>query len=478
MAQNGTLDKERPDAARRRSPLTQIKGHRSDFSQKGTICHAEIRRKLSKRKHIAFVAMSGVRVCDEELLKLGFTLPGFVERSKAIASLPSLGLLTLIGMTPADRFGRTYVEVPSLAELPDLPGPFDLVAISCLTARIRDAYELAARFRAAGAKVAIGGLHVTALPEEAARHADVIVIGEGESVWPELLEDLSRDTLKTAYDARERPFDLADSPMPAFEVLDLERYNRITVQTTRGCPLKCSFCASSILLTPKYKRKPAEKVLAEIDRIRELRRKPFIELADDNSFVDKRYWRALLPELAKRRVRWFTETDLAVADDEELLAMLAESGCVEVLIGLESATPEALDDIDRSGWKRKRAAHARENVERIQRHGIRVNGCFIVGLDAHGEEVFDDVFDFVRETRLFDVQITIPTPFPGTPMYRQLAAEGRLTHPTDWERYTLYDLNFLPKQMTATRLVEGFHDLSKRLYSSEFTRWRRAEWTI
>ncbi len=433
---------------------------------------------IFKKRHIAFVAMSGIRVCDEALLELGLTLPGFVERSKAIASLPSLGLLTLIGMTPEDRFERSYHEVPSLAELPDLSGPYDLVAISCLTARIRDAYTLAGRFRAAGTKVIMGGLHVTAVPEEAARHVDAIVIGEGESVWPEVLDDLSRGALKPVYDARQRPFDLSNAPMPAFGMLDMARYNRITVQTSRGCPLKCSFCASSIMLTPKYKQKPADKVLAEVDRICELWRKPFLELADDNSFVNMRYWRALLPELAKRRVRWFTETDISVADDEELLALLAGAGCVEVLVGLESPTPDALTNIDRSGWKQKRAARARENVRLIQSYGIRVNGCFIVGLDAHDEQVFDDIFEFARETQLFDVQITLPTPFPGTPMYRQYAEEGRLTHPTDWERYTLYDLNFRPMRMTGKRLVEGFHDLSKRLYGDEFTRWRRTPWSI
>lgn len=319
----------------------------------------------------------------------------------------------------------------------------------------------------------MGGLHVTALPEEAARHADAVVIGEGESVWPEVLDDLAHGRLKPVYDARQRPFDLADAPMPAFEMLDIARYNRITVQTSRGCPLKCSFCASSIQLTPKYKQKPAAKVLAEIDRIRALWRMPFIELADDNSFVNKRYWRALLPELSKRRIRWFTETDLSVADDEELLSLLAKAGCVEVLVGLESPTPDALAGIDKSGWKGKRASRAIDNVRLIQSYGIRVNGCFIVGLDAHTPQVFDDVFDFVREAELFDVQITLPTPFPGTPMYRQYAEEGRLTHPTDWERYTLFDLDFRPMGMTETQLVEGFRDLMKRLYSREFTQWRR-----
>lgn len=425
------------------------------------------------KARIGFVAMSGIRACDKELLAIGLTLPGFMERSRTIASLPSLGLLTLVGMTPAERFACSYHEVPSLAELQELPGPFDLVAISSLTAQMREAYALAARFRAAGAKVIMGGLHVTALPEEAARHADAVVIGEGESVWPEVLDDLLRGKLEAIYDARQRPFDFADAPMPAFEMLDVERYNRITVQTSRGCPLKCAFCASSIQLTPKYKQKPIAKVLAEVDRIRSLWRMPFIELADDNSFVDKRYWRALLPELAKRRIRWFTETDLSVADDEELLASLAKAGCVEVLIGLESASADALAGIDRSGWKLKRASRALDNVRLIQSYGIRVNGCFIVGLDAHTERVFDDVYEFARDAELFDVQITLPTPFPGTPMYQQLARAGRLTHPTDWERYTLFDLTFRPKGMTATQLREGFHGLAKRLYSQEFTQWRR-----
>lgn len=417
--------------------------------------------------------MSGIRACDKELLSIGLTLPGFIERSKTIASLPSLGLLTLIGMTPEDRFERSYHEVRALAEVGDLPGPFDLVAISSLTAQISDAYGLAARFRAVGAKVIMGGLHVTALPSEAARHADSVVIGEGESVWPEVLEDFERGRLRPVYDARQRPFDLAYAPLPAFEMLDVRRYNRLTVQTSRGCPLKCSFCASSIQLTPKYKQKSADKVLAEIDRILTLFPTPFIELADDNSFVDKRYWRALLPELAKRRVRWFTETDLSVADDEELLALLASAGCAEVLVGLESPTSNALVGIDRSGWKRGRADRAQANVRLIQSYGIRVNGCFIVGLDAHTDQVFEDIFNFVRETELFDVQITLPTPFPGTPMYDQYAREGRLTYPTNWQRYTLFDLNFRPMRMTEMQLVEGFRNLMKRLYSQEFTRWRR-----
>lgn len=139
-----------------------------------------------------------------------------------------------------------------------------------------------------------------------------------ELAWPRILDDAQRGTLTPVYDLRAQEFDLADSPMPAYELLDIDRYNRITVQTSRGCPWRCDFCASSILLTRKYKQKPAANVLAEVDRIRGLWPRPFIEFADDNSLVNRTYWHDLLPELAKRRIRWFAETDIPICEDDAL----------------------------------------------------------------------------------------------------------------------------------------------------------------
>ncbi|HJU83241.1 MAG TPA: radical SAM protein, partial [Holophagaceae bacterium] len=290
---------------------------------------------------IGLIAMSGIRVQDAELMNLGLTLPGFVERAKTIASLPSLGLLTLAGMTPS-RHEVRYLEVAELRDLPDPPRDFDLVALSCLSAQVKEAFGLVDFYRELGIPVVMGGLHVTSNPGEAAQHGAVAAVGEGEILWPEILEDAEAGTLRPVYDARGREFDLAHAPMPAFELLDLPRYNRLTVQTSRGCPWKCAFCASSILLTGRYKQKPIAKVLAEVDRICALWPRPFIEFADDNSFVNRPYWKELLPELKKRRIRWFTETDLAVHEDEELLLLMREAGCVEVLIGFESPTPAAL----------------------------------------------------------------------------------------------------------------------------------------
>lgn len=202
---------------------------------------------------IGFIAMSGIRACDEELLALGLTLPGFVEHSKAIASLPSLGLLTLAGMTPSHH-ERRYLEVQEIGQLDPVPVDLDLVAISSLSAQVAEAYALADRYHAAGIPVVMGGLHVTACPDEPARHGAVAAVGEGELIWPEIVADAEVGQLKPRYDSRSQEFDLAGSPMPAYELLDMARYNRVTVQTSRGCPWRRTFCASSILLTSCYKQ--------------------------------------------------------------------------------------------------------------------------------------------------------------------------------------------------------------------------------
>ena len=422
---------------------------------------------------IGLIAMSGIRVRDTELLQLGLTLPGFVERSRTIASLPSLGLLTLAGMTPGTHEVH-YLEVEDINALTALPAGFDLVAISSFSAQIKEGYQLAERYRAHGVPVVMGGLHVTTNPLEPGQHGAIAAVGEGEPIWSEILEDAERGRLKPVYDARGREFDLREAPMPAFELLDAARYNRITVQTSRGCPWRCSFCASSILLSGRYKQKPVAKVLAEIDRIRALWPRPFIEFADDNSFVNRRYWRELLPELAKRRIRWFTETDLSVHEDEELLELMREAGCRQVLIGFESPVAQGLDGLElRRNWKRSRYEQYRGAIRSIQAHGIRVNACFVVGLDGHGPEVFDALREFVRDTLPYDVQVTLPTAFPGTPFYAKLKREGRLLEEKAWERCTLFDINFVPQRMSASELRAGFHALVADLYGDELTKLRR-----
>ncbi len=431
-----------------------------------------------KSRKLLLLALSGVRVRDRELMALGMTLPGFVERSKTIASLPSLGLLTLAGLTPShweieyrdlDQWTETDVQ-RICTERPDL------VAISALTARIYEAYGLADTLRADGLKVVGGGLHVSALPHEAAAHFDAVVAGEGERYWPLLLGDAERGCLSGIYSAdtvSAPPFSFNDAPMPRYDLLDPAVYNRITLQTTRGCPHVCTFCAASRTISP-WRQKPLELVRRDLEAILSIWPRPFLELADDNTFVDKRWSRDLARLLSEYPVRWFTETDISVADDPELLEILAQSGCAQFLIGLESSNRESLRGIDSRDWKYARAENWAEKVARIQSYGIMVNGCFTLGLDGDDCSVFDRTLSLVRSSGLAEVQITVLTPFPGTILYDQLARDKRLLKPVFWDECTLFDVTYTPLRMSVEELRAGFHRLMKELYSPEETAGRRA----
>jgi radical SAM superfamily enzyme YgiQ (UPF0313 family) len=423
---------------------------------------------------IGFIAMSGVRADSEELNRAGLTFPGVLERGEVIASLPSLSLLTLAALTP-DDIDVEYHEIRDLRRHGELPGRFDLVAISTCSAQVFDAYAVARHYRDRGVPTVMGGLHVTSLPDEALEHCGSVVIGEGELSWPHVIADLRRGRLARRYEPPAgAEFDLADAPIPRFDLLDIDQYNRLTVQTSRGCPHRCDFCASSILLTRRYKIKPVDRVLEEIRAIKRIWKRPFIELADDNSFVNRDHTRELLRALVPERIHWFTEADVSVADDDDLLTLMRDAGCRQILIGLESPSGSGLDGVElRSNWKLKQLDRYENAVRRIQAHGITVNGCFILGLDGDGEDIFDRVFEFVDRTSLYDVQVTVLTPFPGTPLYDRLLRDGRIIEPGAWNRCTLFDANFVPRRMSPEQLERGLLELAGRLYDPEFTRARR-----
>ncbi len=364
------------------------------------------------------------------MLRLGLTLPGFVDRSKTIASLPSLGLLYLAACTPAGH-ELHYFEAESDGTEPAAVYTCDLVAISTFSAQVFEAYAIADRLRAAGVKVAMGGLHVTVRPEEASEHADYVIIGEGENVWPAVVQAAQENVEARTFNACDfSSVDVDKLPVPRYDLLANRPYNRFTVQTSRGCPWRCDFCASNVMLSQRYRKRRVEDVIRDIRAIAQLREHPFIEFADDNTFVDKEWGKELCRQLAPLHLKWFTETDISVADDPELLDLMHEAGCRQVLIGLESPVQSPLEGIEfRSNFKARQAYRYAEAVREIQSHGVTVNGCFILGLDRHTPDIFQQVYDFAEATSLYDVQITILTPFPGTPLYDRLLKEGRLLQP-------------------------------------------------
>jgi len=423
---------------------------------------------------IGFLAMSGIRAHDPKLLALGLTLPGFVERSKTIASLPSLGLLYLAACTPSGH-ELTYFEAESDGAEPAAVYACDLVAISTFSAQIFEAYAIADRLRAAGVRVAMGGLHVSVCPDEALEHADYVIVGEGENVWPEVVRAAEKRETKRIFQAREfASVDVSKLPTPRYDLLGDRPYNRFTVQTTRGCPWRCDFCASNVMLGQPYRKRPAEHVVRDIAAIQRLRPQPFIEFADDNTFVDKSWGKELCRKLEPLHLRWFAETDISVADDSELLELMSKSGCRQILIGLESPDQSPLEGIElRHNFKARRASDYRDAIREVQSHRITVNGCFILGLDRHTPDIFEQVLDFAVDNDLFDVQITILTAFPGTPLYDRLLGEGRIIEQRRWDLCTLFDVNFVPAGMSPQQLREGIYWLSERLYGEQCTKRRR-----
>lgn len=430
-----------------------------------------------KQYKVVLISMSGVRVYNKKLLELGLTLPGFVDRSKVIASLPSLGLLTLASHTPENwevyyRELDIYSEI-EINEILNLQP--NIIAFSSLTARINETYSLAEKFKKLGFTIALGGLHVSALPKEAQKYADCVIQGEGEIIWETLLKDYEKNELKPFYSSltnHNYTFHLNNSRIPKYELLDISKYNRLTIQTTRGCPLHCSFCAASRTIS-SYKKKPIEQVEKELNKIFEVWDRPFIELADDNTFVDKKWAKELLKLFSKYKMKWFTETDISVAYDEELLELLAESNCAQVLIGLETAQSKSLNGVDKTNWKFKQFNNYYKSIDKIQSYGISVNGCFILGFDTDTKETFHQTEKFIKESNLSEVQITLLTPFPGTDLYNQLKSENRLLKENYWDKCTLFDLNFVPKNFSIEELEKSFQNLMTNVYSETVVKERK-----
>jgi len=423
---------------------------------------------------IGFLAMSGLRAHDPKLLELGMTLPGILERGKVLSSLPSLGLLYLAACTPPGHELHYYEAERDGAEPPDVY-TCDLVAISTFSAQVFEAYAVADRLRKAGVKVAMGGLHVTVQRDEALEHADFVFLGEGERSWPAAVAAIAEGHAPRVWDAaRFPPLDIRALPIPRYDLLGPRPYARFPVQTTRGCPWRCDFCASNVMLNEPYRKRPVADVIRDIHAIRHLHRRPFIEFADDNTFVDHAWGKELCRQLIPLGVKWFTETDISVADDVELLQLMRQARCRQVLIGLESPERSALEGVElRANFKSRRAAGYIDAVRRIQAHGITVNGCFILGLDRQGPNIFEQVLEFVTAIPLYDVQLTVLTPFPGTPLHTRLLHEGRILQPGRWDLCTLFDVNYVPTNMTVEELRHGLYWLAEKLYSEEGMMARR-----
>jgi radical SAM superfamily enzyme YgiQ (UPF0313 family) len=413
-------------------------------------------------QHVAFVSFVGLRVREQELLAIGITLPGLSDRQTAVAQLPALGLLTLAGMIP-NGWTCSYHEADrwdeGLADLIALERP-TVVAVSALTAGILEAYDFCRQLRKRNLQTVIGGLHVTACPDEAALYSTAVVVGDGEPVWHRLLSDAHRGTLAGIYRSTSM-FDLRNSLPPRFELVARARRSRYTIQTQRGCPFACEFCAASRLLGG-FREKPTQLIRDEIALLKTFVQRPIVELADDNTFAGDRNVQELFKVFADADVKYFTESDWRIGERRELLEGLAASGCVQVLVGIET-----LEDVYRGfGKKRADVSRVMAAIEAIQGHGVAVAGCFVIGAEGETASSLDKLTQFLLDSALAEVQVTLQTPFPGSPLRQKLMRAGRLLPDRNWGHYTLFDVTFIPDQMSVVELERRFRDLALVIYSA------------
>lgn len=398
--------------------------------------------------------------------QLGMSLPGLATRARALAELPALGVLNLAGMTPPD-WSCSYRGIPACTDqaiqeiLNDQP---DVVAISALTASVDEAYQLSHRIRQAGVPVVMGGLHVSVCPNEAEAHCDSVMVGRGEFLWPALLSDVQNGKLQRRYTTGRAEPPLW--PMPRFDLLGYQP-PRFTLQTQTGCPFSCDFCGASRLLG-RFHEKPVANIKAELAEITKLQKRPLIELADDNTFAGSRNVDELLDVLQQSGARWFTEADWRIGERPDVLAKLATSGCVQVLVGIESLVFR----YPGMGAKQAEMDRVMQAVENIQNAGVAVNGCFIVGADGETRQSMQKLSSFILNGPLAEVQVTVQTPFPGTALHHQLKVDGRLLADRGWSSYSLFDVTYRPDLLTVEELETGFRDVLAEVYSASATHRR------
>ncbi len=396
-------------------------------------------------------------------------LVSFLENSKYMESFktlwtgPNLGLLTISALFPND-WECEYIDENRIPI--NFNNDYDIVLISAMTQQAQRAYEIAKIFRNKGILTVMGGIHATVMSEEASQHVDVVFVGEGEALWSDFIRDFHDGNLQKIYiDANKGRYDLKLSPIPRYDLLKNYQYPLITIQTTRGCPHDCCFCAASKIFGASYRRKSNKQILQEINEISKLYPGTLILFADDNAFVNRRETKKLLKAMMGMNLRWIAQTDISIATDKELLELMVMAGCQWIVIGFESVSENSLHDLDAKNWKLGQINKYKESIKIIQDYGIGVYGTFIVGLDNDEIDIFEATSNFILENMLYGANITVPTPLPGTLLREKLLYEDRILE-KDWSYYTLWDIVISPKRMTFEELEDGLIDLYYRINTS------------
>ncbi|WP_049818938.1 B12-binding domain-containing radical SAM protein [Geotalea uraniireducens] len=369
-------------------------------------------------------------------------------------NIPPWSLCAIAGLTPEKH------EIEIIDELHDDIN-FDeknlgLVGITAATAAVKRGYEIADEFRKRGVKVVMGGIHVTAMPEEALEHCDAVAIGEAELIWEKILEDAENNCLKPTYKA-DVYFDMKNMKKPRFDLINhRERYLCYQfVQTTRGCPFNCEFCSATKFWGNKYRYRPIDEVIEELKTFDRTQR---VFIVDDHIGANPAHAKELFDKLTPLKMSWASQTGVKTALREGFLKHAAESGCKHLFIGFESINEESLKN---SNKKQNDPKEFKKIVEEAHKYGILIQGAFVIGLDDDKADIFKRLHRFVEEMKFDHIQFNVPYPYPGTALQERLIKENRITS-FDYDNYVYDGINFIPKNMTQEELHKGYRWLYQK----------------
>jgi len=395
----------------------------------------------------------------KDKMKILLITPSLNKERSHFLRMPQLTLGVLSALTPPEIEADVIDE--EIEEI-DFNKHYDLVGISCMTASAPRAYELSSLFREKGAKVVLGGIHPSVMPDEAIAHSDCVVIGEAEGCWEELINDFKQNRLKEFY--RSLNSDLSKFPIPKLSH-NHTPFNVTPIFCTRGCPYSCEFCSVTDLYGKKLRHRQVTDIVKEI-AIRDSKKFFFL---DDNIIGDVKFAKELFTALSDLKIRWVGQASISLAKDRDLLKLAKKSGCAGLFIGLESVSSENLKKL------RKTPDDAEEHgraIQIIQDAGIFFQASFVFGFDDDDKSIFEKTLDFLHKNRISSATFNILTPYPGTAIFERFKKEGRLLS-QNWQDYNHRTVVFKPKNMTPDELAEGFVWLGKHFYTktSIFTRF-------
>jgi radical SAM superfamily enzyme YgiQ (UPF0313 family) len=379
-------------------------------------------------------------------LKLLFILPaiGRKDGEKYIGTwkMEPLTIAVLKALTPDDIETAFFDD---RIESIDYDYPADLVAISVETYTASRAYKIAGKFREKGITVIMGGYHITAAPEEAEDNADSIITGNAEGIWAEMLDDFQAGKLKPRYDGVRG----AVPQNPDRSIYTGKKYLPLTlIETGRGCPHSCEFCAITSYYCGKYTARPIDEITAEIKAAKH----KIVFFVDDNIMADRQHLLDICRAITPLKIKWTSQVSLRVARDDELLLAMKKSGCQVVLIGFESLEKSNLDQMHKS-WSYK-LGERDEMVEKIHRMGIGIYATFVFGFDFDESQSFGETLDFAMKHKFFFAAFNHLLPFPGTPLYNRLENEDRMIIKKWWlkEDYKYGDIPYQPMKIEPSAL--------------------------